>query len=64
MMKMKKITREFENDAVVKSIKQAIRSEVKRAYKKRDLEVTILVLNKLLQDCRIEITPSRRKSYE
>lgn len=62
MMKMKKIKREFENDAVVKSIRQAIRTEVERNFKKKDLEITILVLSKLIQDSRIEITLSRREN--
>lgn len=54
-MKIKK----FEDDAVVKSIRKAIRLEVEKEYKKRDIELTRFVLTKLLTDCRIEITPTR-----
>jgi hypothetical protein len=50
---------QFENDAVIKSIRQAIRAEVEREYKKRDVELTHFILNKLLQDCKIEIIPNR-----
>jgi hypothetical protein len=49
------------NDSVVESIRQAIRFEVKKEYKEREIEVTRLVLGKLIHDCRIEITPSRRE---
>lgn len=53
--------RKFTNDSAVKSLRQAIRLEMVREYKKRDEEVKQLVLSKLLHDCRIEIIPSRRE---
>lgn len=61
-MKMKKgqITKKFVDDSVVKSIRRAIRFEVQKEYREREIEVTRLVLGKLIHDCKIEITPNRR----
>jgi len=61
LMKMtKKVELKFAENAVEKTLKQAIRKAMEEQYKEQDKEIVHEVLGKLMQDCRIEITPSRR----
>jgi hypothetical protein len=58
---MKKVELKFEDSSIEKTLKQVIRSEIEKYYKKQDKEITRLVLSKLIHDCRIEIIPNRRE---
>lgn len=59
----KKVELKFGESSIERSLKQVIRKEIERQYREQDKEIVHEVLGKLLQDCRIEITPNRREEH-
>jgi hypothetical protein len=55
----KKVELKFAENSIERTLKQAIKDAMEAKYKEQDKEIVHEVLGKLMQDCRLEITPNR-----